>query len=100
MTKFPKPLHENVIILQDGLKKEESKGGFEIPSELQEKPKTGIIMAASEGYYAKDTGVFVNLDVKKGDKVLYSPFAGAKIIFDGVDYLLLKQSDIQLILNN
>lgn len=99
MIKFPQPINEFVIILPDEAKVEEKKeGAFFVPDELQDKPRTGTVMAASEGYYAKETGTFIPLEVKKDYVVLYSAFGGAPLTLDGEKYLLMKQSDISLIL--
>lgn len=99
MSNLPQPINENVLILPDELKPdEEQAGGFVIPDELKDKPRSGTVMAASDGYYAKDTGVFIPLDVKKQYRVLFRPFKGDKLTFNGKDYLLITQSDILTII--
>ncbi len=100
MSKFPTPRNEYVIILTDEIKDEPPKpGGFQIPDELKDKPKTATVMIASKGYYAPETGIFVPIELQPNDKVLYNPFAGAPINIEGVSYLLLKENDIILKLN-
>lgn len=96
MSKFPKPLAQRVILEPIIEKKEESY--FSILPESEEKPKTGIVKAVGIGMYATETGILIPMEVKIGDKVLYSPFAGASINIEEKDYLLLKQDDISLIL--
>lgn len=99
MNNFPEPINENVLILPDEVKPDEAdSGSFITPDELKDKPRSGMVAAASTGYYAKETGEYIPLDVKKGNHVLYRPFKGDKLSFNGKEYLLLTQSDILLIL--
>ncbi len=67
-------------------------GGIIIPDTIKEKPNQGEVVAV--GAAKKDETV----EVKVGDKVLYGKYAGTEINLDGVDYLLLNQSDILFIL--
>lgn len=94
MNNFPKPRNEYIILKPDPIPKDESNGGFIIPQELKQKPHSGTVVAASEGYYAKDTGKFIPIDLKKDDRVLYTAFGGATFKFNGVDYWMLKESEI------
>lgn len=90
---FPVPLADRVIILADQ-EVEEKKSGFAIPDELKEKPKTGTVQAVGKGAFAKDTGVLIPMELKKGDRVLFGRFAGAEIAINGISHSLMKESDV------
>jgi len=70
-----------------------SAGGIIIPDSAKEKPSQGEIIAVGAG--ARDeAGKLVPLDVKAGDKVLFGKWSGTEVKLDGVDYLIMKESDI------
>ncbi len=98
MSKFPTPRNEYVILKIDEVEKlpPAPAGGFEVPDELKDKPKTATVMIASKGYYAKDTGVFIPIELQPNDRVLYNAFPGAPISLNGESYWLLKEGDIIL----
>lgn len=87
------PLADRVIILPDQ-EVEEKKSGFSIPDDLKEKPKTGTVVAVGKGFYARDTGVFVPNELKKGDRILFKRFAGAEIAISGIPHILMQESDV------
>ena len=74
-------------------------GGIIIPDSAQEKPSRGEIIAAGPG--ARDAnGVLVALDVKVGDRILFSKWSGTEIKVDGKDVLVMKESDILGVLDD
>ena len=81
------PLHDRVIV-QPAVAEEKSAGGIIIPDTAKEKPQRGIVLAAGPG--KKDEPV----TVKAGDAVLYGKYAGTEITFEGVEYLIMRESDI------
>lgn len=86
-----KPLGDRVIIkICD--EKETSKGGILLPSTAQEKSSVAEIVAIGNGKCIE--GKIVPLDVKVGDKVVFSKYSGTEIKYEDVDYLILKQDDI------
>ena len=91
MTKF-RPLHDRVLIKRlEGEAK--SKGGIIIPDTAQEKPSDGEVIAVGPG--ARDeAGKLVPLDVKKGDRILFGKWSGTEVKLDGVELLIMKESDI------
>ena len=91
MTKF-RPLHDRVLIKRlEGEAK--SKGGIIIPDTAQEKPSEGEVIAVGPG--ARDeAGKLVPLDVKKGDRILFGKWSGTEVKLDGVELLIMKESDI------
>ncbi len=87
-----KPLHDRVLV-QPADAKEEVKGGIIIPDSAKEKPQEGKVVAVGSGKIADD-GSTRAMAVKKGDKVIYSKYAGSEIKIDGVEYLLMREDDI------
>jgi chaperonin GroES len=68
-------------------------GGIIIPDNAKEKPKQGKVLAVGPG--AKDeNGKRIPVDVKAGDIVLFTQWAGSEIKLDGKEYLVLKESDV------
>jgi chaperonin GroES len=82
-----KPLADRVVV-EPKAAEEKTASGIYIPDTAKEKPQRGIIVATGNG--TKD----VVMEVKTGDEVLYGKYAGTEINIDGVDYLIMKQSDI------
>ncbi len=94
MAKAPKirPLGQNVLLRR--LEAEEmTKGGIYLPDTAKEKPKEGEILAIGEGEIGKD-GKHKDFQVKKGDRVIFSSYAGTEIKLGGDDYLILSEDDI------
>jgi len=81
------PLHDRVIV-KPAAAEEKSAGGIIIPDTAKEKPQRGVVVAAGPG--KKDEPV----TVKAGDAVLYGKYSGTEITFEGVEYLIMRESDI------
>jgi len=76
---------------------EKTKGGIIIPDTAKEKPMEGEVVAVGPG--ARDEkGALVAPDVKAGDRILFGKWSGTEIKLDGVEYLIMKESDIMGIL--
>ncbi|MPT21916.1 MAG: co-chaperone GroES [Starkeya sp.] len=87
-----RPLHDRVVVKRIEAE-EKTAGGIIIPDTAKEKPSQGEVVAAGPG--ARDeAGKLVPLDVKAGDKVLFGKWSGTEVKIDGVDYLIMKESDI------
>ncbi|MCL4244866.1 MAG: co-chaperone GroES [Candidatus Dadabacteria bacterium] len=87
-----RPLHDKVLIQRlDG--EETTKGGIIIPDSAKEKPQEGKVVAVGNGRVLED-GSTKPLEVKKGDKVLFSKYGGTDIRIDGEDYLILSEEEI------
>lgn len=87
-----KPLSDRVLV-QPMEAKEQVKGGIIIPDSAKEKPQEGTVIAAGEGKILED-GSRRPMSVKKGDKVIYSKYAGSEIKIDDTEYLLMREDDI------
>jgi chaperonin GroES len=87
-----RPLHDRVVVRRV---EQESKtaGGIIIPDTAKEKPQEGEVIAVGPG--ARDeSGKVQPLDVKAGDRVLFGKWSGTEVKIDGVDYLIMKESDL------
>ncbi len=91
-----KPLHDRVLVKRVE-NEEKTAGGIILPDSAQEKPMEGEIIAVGTGHIS-DSGNVRELHVKEGDKVLFGKWSGTEIKMDGVDLLIMKESDIMGIL--
>ncbi len=85
-----KPLADRVLV-EPAAAEEKTAGGIIIPDAAKEKPRKGVVVAVGDG--KKDEP----LVVKVGDNVLYGQYSGTDLKVDGVDYLIMKESDIYAI---
>jgi chaperonin GroES len=87
-----KPLGDRVFV-KVSESEEKTAGGILLPDSAKEKPQIGEVVAVGEGK-RNDDGTRSAVDVKVGDQVLYSKYAGTDIKFGGDDYVLLSEKDI------
>jgi chaperonin GroES len=87
-----KPLADRVIVAPAAAE-EKTKSGIIIPDTAKEKPQRGEIIAVGDGKISEQ-GNLMKPQVKVGDQVLYGKYAGTEINIEGVDYLIMKESDI------
>jgi chaperonin GroES len=87
-----RPLQDRILV-QPIKEKEVRKSGLIIPDSAQEKPIEGRVKAVGAGKVGDD-GKRVKLDVKVGDKVLYSKYGGTEIKIEGDDFLLMREDDV------
>jgi len=87
-----RPLGDRVVI--KALPKEEvSKGGIVLPDTAKEKPQEGEIIAVGPGKLSED-GKRIAMEVKVGDRVVYSKYAGTEFKLDDEEVIILRESDI------
>jgi|TARA_B100000886_G_scaffold36182_1_gene22522 chaperonin GroES len=91
-----KPLADRVVV-EPAPAEDKSAGGIILPDTAQEKPQQGTVVAVGSGKVS-DSGNLVEMTVKKGDKVLYGKYSGSEVTFDGVDYVIMRESDILAVL--
>src|SRR5881398_3908860 len=87
-----RPLHDRVVVKrveEEG----KTKGGIIIPDTAKEKPSEGEIIAVGPGG-RDENGKLIPIDIKAGDRVLFGKWSGTEVKIDGVDYLIMKESDI------
>ena len=86
------PLGDRVVI-KPTPKEEVSKGGIVLPDTAKEKPQEGEIIAAGPGRLTEE-GKRIDMDVKQGDKVIYSKYAGTEFKLDDEELVIMRESDI------
>ena len=91
-----RPLHDRVVVTRIEAD-EKSKGGIIIPDTAKEKPQQGEVVAVGPGG-RDETGKLIPIDVKAGDRVLFAKWSGTEVKIDGVEYLIMKESDIMGVL--
>ena len=87
-----KPLGDRVLV-QPIEAEEVKKGGIIIPDTAKEKPQEGKIVAVGAGK-RDDNGKLIPMDVKKGDRVLFSKYGGTEIKIDGKECLIMEENQI------
>jgi len=91
-----RPLHDRILVKRI---EEESKssGGIIIPDSAKEKPAEGKVIAVGSGKL-DDDGEPIPLAVKKGDRVLFSKYAGTEVNVDGGEHLIIREDDVLCVL--
>jgi chaperonin GroES len=87
-----RPLHDRVV-LQRIEPDAKSAGGIIIPDTAQEKPSQGQVVAVGTGG-RDESGKLIPIDLVAGDRVLFGKWSGTEVKLDGLDYLIMKESDI------
>jgi len=91
-----KPLADRVIVKPSDVSESKTAGGIIIPDTAKEKPQEGKIVAVGKGKL-DENGKPIKMEVKVGDKVLYSKYGGTEIEYEGEKYLIMSESDIHAI---
>jgi len=87
-----RPLHDKILVKRLEAA-EVTKGGIIIPDTAKEKPQEGKVMAVGSGRVTEE-GTVVPLEVKKGDKILFSKYGGTDINIDGEEYIILEENEV------
>jgi len=87
-----RPLQDRIIVKRVQ-EEEKTKGGIIIPDSAKEKPIEGKVIAAGNGKVLED-GKVRPLDVKAGDRILFSKYAGTEIKIEGEEHLIMREEDI------
>jgi chaperonin GroES len=91
-----RPLHDRVVV--ERIEAEaRTAAGIIIPDTAKEKPQQGKVVAVGPGG-RDENGKLVPIDVKAGDRVLFGKWSGTEVKIDGVEYLIMKESDIMGVL--
>jgi len=87
-----KPLEDRIVVRpEEG--EETTPSGIVIPDTAKEKPQEGTVLAVGPGKRS-DTGDLIPMEVKEGDRVIYSKYGGTEVVFDGEDLLILSARDV------
>jgi len=87
-----RPLHDRVVVTRIDAE-EKTAGGIIIPDTAKEKPTEGEVIAVGPGG-RDESGKLIPIDLKQGDRVLFGKWSGTEVKIDGVEYLIMKESDI------
>ncbi|MUV38526.1 10 kDa chaperonin [Lentibacillus sp. JNUCC-1] len=87
-----KPLGDRVVI-ELVEQEEKTASGIVLPDSAQEKPQEGNVVAVGSGRVT-DSGKTVTPEVKEGERIIFSKFAGTEVKYEGKEYLILRENDI------
>jgi chaperonin GroES len=87
-----RPLQDRIIV-ERLAEEEKTKGGIIIPDTAKEKPAEGKVIAVGKGKVTDD-GKLIKPDVKAGDRILFSKYAGSEVKVEGREYLIMREDDI------
>ena len=91
-----RPLHDRVVVKRVD-SETKTTGGIIIPDTAAEKPQQGEVVAVGPGS-RDESGKLIEIDLKKGDKVLFGKWSGTEVKIDGQDLLIMKESDVMGVL--
>jgi chaperonin GroES len=91
-----RPLHDRVAIKRIEAE-EKTSGGIIIPDTAKEKPQEGKVIAVGPGG-GDESGKLIPIDVKVGDRVLFGKWSGTEVKLEGVEYMIMKESDLMGVL--
>jgi chaperonin GroES len=93
-----RPLHDKIIVRRD-----EAEGvtesGIYLPESSKERPKTGTIEAVGDGKLNTETGERTPLTLKKGDKVIFTSYAGTEITLGDDELLIMSEDDVLAVID-
>ena len=87
-----RPLQDRLLVTRID-EEETTKGGIIIPDSAKEKPSEGKVVAVGKGKVGED-GKVTPLDVKKGDRVLFSKYSGTEVNIEGGEHLIIREDDV------
>ena len=90
------PLGDRVVLKREEAEEKTASGIF-LAGTAKEQPQLAEVVAVGPGAYAEHIGARVPMDVKVGDKVFYSKYGGSEIKIDGVEYIVISQSEIMAV---
>ena len=87
-----RPLQDRILVKRID-EEEKTKGGIIIPDTAKEKPSEGKVVAVGKGKVSED-GTLTPLDVKKGDRILFSKYSGTEVNIEGDEHLIIREDDV------
>ena len=87
-----RPLHDRILVRRMA-EEEKTAGGLIIPDTAKEKPQRGEVVATGKGRVTED-GKTLPLEVKAGDKVLFSKYSGTELKLEGQEFLMIREEDV------
>jgi chaperonin GroES len=93
-----RPLGDKILVKRDEAQTK-TESGIYLPESSKDKPKTGTIEAVGTGALNTETGERIPLSVRKGDKVIFTSYAGTEVKLDGEEYLMMSEEDILAVID-
>ncbi len=93
-----KPLGDKILVKRDEVG-DKTESGIYLPESAKDKPKSGTVQAVGTGAVNTETGERIPLSVRKGDKVLFSSYAGTEVKLDKDTLLIMAESDILAVID-
>jgi chaperonin GroES len=93
-----RPLHDKILVRRDKAE-DRTAAGIILPEKAKETPKIGTVEAVGTGSINHETGALIPLTVKKGDKVLFTSYAGTELKLDGHEVLVMSEDEILAIID-
>jgi chaperonin GroES len=87
-----RPLQDRILVKRIE-EEEKTSGGIIIPDTAKEKPMEGKVVAVGRGKLSED-GKLMPLDLKKGDRILFSKYAGTEVKIEGEEHLIMREDDV------
>ncbi|MEJ5359953.1 MAG: co-chaperone GroES [Desulfobacterales bacterium] len=87
-----RPMNDRILVVRVEEEKKTA-GGIIIPDTAKEKPQEGKVVAVGPGKMGED-GKRIPMEVKKGDRILFSKYAGNEIKIDGVEHIFMREDDV------
>ena len=92
-----RPLHDKIIVRRDEAE-DRTAAGIILPEKAKDTPKTGIVEAVGTGNINSDTGKLIPLTVKKGDRVIFSSYAGSEVKLNDDKLLIMSEEEVLAII--
>lgn len=93
-----RPLNDKILVKRDEAE-DRTETGIYLPEKAKDRPKTGVVQAVGTGALNTDTGQRIPLTVKKGNRVIFSSYAGAEVKLGDEDLLIMSEDDILAIID-
>ena len=93
-----RPLHDKILVRRDEAQTK-TESGIYLPETSTDKPKTGLVVAVGDGALNTETGARIPLTVKKGDRVIFSSYAGTEVKLNEQELLILSEDEILAVID-
>jgi chaperonin GroES len=93
-----RPLHDKIIVRRDEAE-DRTAAGIILPEKAKDTPKTGVVQAVGTGTINTDTGKLIPLTVKKGDRVIFSSYAGSEVKLNDEKLLIMSEDEVLAVID-
>ena len=93
-----RPLHDKIIVRRDEAE-DRTAAGIILPEKAKDTPKTGVVEAVGTGTINTDTGKLIPLTVKKGDRVIFSSYAGSEVKLNDEKLLIMSEDEVLAVID-